>query len=170
MLGFDLPAFGANFSSTPARMGTFSKQCSICSNRDVAEVVNRMLAEKIACKTIAAHFHNTPSKSSIHRHSQNCVAREKASMVFQDGDDLFAYYADFPGQPPPPETLALIEARRARLRPRARIFLVCITYEAAPSPETLAEIKAFHERAAAASRHPESEIAAVAESEIPPEN
>ena len=127
-------------------MGTFSKQCSICSNRDVAEVVNRMLAEKVACKTIAAHFHNTPSKSSIHSHSQNCVAREKASMVFQDGDDLFPYYPDFSGQAIPPETLALIEARQKKLRPRAKIFLIEITYSDPPSPEALAEIKAFHER------------------------
>jgi len=93
-------------------------------------------------------------------------------MVFQDGDDLFPYYADFPGQPQP-ETLALIEARHARLRPRAKLFLVCITYETAPPPEALAEIKAFHERAAA-ERIATQAIKDSAESEIPttipPEN
>lgn len=136
VLGLDRPAFGASFfCATLPRMGYFSKVCSICSNRETREIVDRMISEKIGYKVIAAHFHNHPSKSSVHRHATNCIARAEANLIFQDGDDYFVTY----NESLTPKEIALITAKEKRLKNRsAKVWLIKIGYELAKTPDQLA--------------------------------
>ena len=115
-------------------MGVFAKDCSICSNRAVAEVVNKMLAENAGFKAIAAHFNNKPSKSSIGRHSLNCVKRA-ADLTFRDGDSAHVVYQT---DLHTPETQARIQAAAARVRRPGKLWLAMIRY-AEPATATTAK-------------------------------
>ncbi len=139
-----------------------AKTCSICSAPgDAAETVNAMLQKRIPLKQIA--LETGFSKSAVHRHSQKCFVRHKATALKEKRFDaernrvLTAlpdgrYFVQ--GDPLNP---ALNRATITESELRADDWIVRVTYAPETAPRELAKAEPEEPDAALAEAGPDAD-------------